>query len=164
MAYVQRNRFEDILQMVRPDLSNELEIVRPNVPQQNNLRDCGVPMLIWLGKWELHVPLQYTKDSTFEFERKRNRPERYDRNLVEDVLKAIPKIDKIRVSREERHHKNRMKGYKAKLLKEAARELEQGINLVKAPSVLQQDPSLTLPKIKVRVSQQQAEENRPMEE
>ncbi|KAG5126438.1 hypothetical protein JHK82_027273 [Glycine max] len=50
------------------------------------------------------------KDSTFDFERKRNRPERYDRNLAENVLKAIPKIDKIRVSREERHHKNRKKG------------------------------------------------------
>uniref|UniRef100_K7LI15 TRASH domain-containing protein n=1 Tax=Glycine max TaxID=3847 RepID=K7LI15_SOYBN len=83
------------------------------------------------------------KDSTFEFERKRNRPERYDRNLAENVLKAIPKIDKIRVSREERHHKN---------------------NLVKARYVLQQDPSLTLPKIKVKVSQQQSEENHAMEE
>ncbi|KAG2371487.1 ribosome biogenesis protein [Vigna angularis] len=103
-----------------------------------------------------------TQDSTFEFERKRNRPERYDRNVAENVLKAIPKIDKIRVTREERHHKNRMKGKKEKLLKEAVRELEQGISLVKAPSVLQQDPSLTLPKIKV--SQPQSEENRAMEE
>ena len=57
-----------------------------------------------------------------------------------------------------------MKGNKAKLLKEAERELEQNITLVKAPSVLTQDQSLTLPKIKVQVSQQQAEENRPMEE
>ncbi|KAL5130452.1 putative ribosome biogenesis protein RLP24 [Glycine soja] len=105
-----------------------------------------------------------TQDSTFEFERKRNRPERYDRNLAENVLKAIPKIDKIRVTREEKHHKNRMKGKKQKLQMEAARELEQGISLVKAPSVLQKDPSLTLPKIKVGVSQQQSEDNHPMEE
>ncbi|MED6180617.1 hypothetical protein PIB30_011919 [Stylosanthes scabra] len=48
-----------------------------------------------------------TQDSTFEFERKRNKSERYDRNLAENVLKAIPKIDKIRLTREERHHKNR---------------------------------------------------------
>ncbi|NP_001294922.1 ribosome biogenesis protein RLP24-like isoform b [Solanum lycopersicum] len=44
-----------------------------------------------------------TQDSTFEFERKRNRPERYDRNVTENTLKAIKKIDKIRVDREERH-------------------------------------------------------------
>uniref|UniRef100_A0A6N2LN11 Large ribosomal subunit protein eL24-related N-terminal domain-containing protein n=1 Tax=Salix viminalis TaxID=40686 RepID=A0A6N2LN11_SALVM len=36
-----------------------------------------------------------TQDTTFEFERKRNRPERYDRNLAENTLKAIKKIDKV---------------------------------------------------------------------
>ncbi|KAJ7981121.1 putative 60S ribosomal protein L24 [Quillaja saponaria] len=106
-----------------------------------------------------------TQDSTFEFERKRNRPERYDRNVAEKVLKAIPKIDKVRVDREATHHKNRMKGKKSKEQKEAAKELEQGIVLVKAPAALQQDPSLTLPqKIKVKVSQKQSEENHAMEE
>ncbi|TKY67107.1 ribosome biogenesis protein RLP24 [Spatholobus suberectus] len=122
------------------------------------------------GKDMTQVKLQHCyiyrlfQDSTFELERKRNRPERYDRNLAENVLKAIPKIDKIRVDREERYHKNRMKGKKQKLQMEAARELEQGISLVKAPSVLQKDPSLTLAKIKVGVSQQQSEDNHPMEE
>ncbi|XP_057441759.1 probable ribosome biogenesis protein RLP24 [Lotus japonicus] len=46
-----------------------------------------------------------TKDLTFEFEKKRNRPEKYDRNVKEDVLKAISKIAKIRATREETHHK-----------------------------------------------------------
>ncbi|RYR32048.1 hypothetical protein Ahy_B01g057033 isoform B [Arachis hypogaea] len=55
-----------------------------------------------------------TQDSTFEFERKQNRPERYDRNLAENVLKAIPKIEKIRFTREERHHKNRNEGQERK--------------------------------------------------
>ncbi|KAJ0745489.1 putative ribosomal protein L24e/L24 superfamily [Helianthus annuus] len=48
-----------------------------------------------------------TQDATFEFERKRNRPERYDRNLTENTLKAIKTIDKVRSRREEAHHKNR---------------------------------------------------------
>ncbi|XP_020576413.1 LOW QUALITY PROTEIN: probable ribosome biogenesis protein RLP24 [Phalaenopsis equestris] len=98
-----------------------------------------------------------TQDSTFEFERKRNRPERYDRNVAEETLKAIKKIDKIRVAREARHHTMRMKGKKAIELQAAAKQLEQGIHLVKAPLALQEDPSLTLPKIKVKVSQPQAE-------
>ncbi|XP_043699420.1 probable ribosome biogenesis protein RLP24 [Telopea speciosissima] len=105
-----------------------------------------------------------TQDSTFEFERKRNRPERYDRNVTENTLKAIKKIDKVRVDREARHHALRMKGKNAKEQREAAKELEQGIHMVKAPAALQEEPSLTLPKIKVKVSYQQAEENRPMEE
>ncbi|XP_057737199.1 probable ribosome biogenesis protein RLP24 [Arachis stenosperma] len=96
-----------------------------------------------------------TQDSTFEFERKPNRPERYDRNLAKNVLKAIPKIEKIRVTREERHHKNRMKGKKEKIQKEAAKELEQGISLVKAPLAQ---------KIKVSVSQRQSEDNDAMED
>ena len=58
----------------------------------------------------------------------------------------------------------RMKGKKAKEQREAAKELEQSIHMVKAPAVLQQEPSLTLPKIKVKVSQQQSEENHAMEE
>nr|DAD31973.1 TPA_asm: hypothetical protein HUJ06_010824 [Nelumbo nucifera] len=36
--------------------------------------------------------------------------------------------------------------------------------MVKAPVVLQQKPSLTLPKIKVKVAHLQSEENYPMEE
>ncbi|XP_027073062.1 probable ribosome biogenesis protein RLP24 isoform X2 [Coffea arabica] len=104
-----------------------------------------------------------TQDSTFEFERKRNRPERYDRNLAENTLKAIKKIDKVRVDREARHHAMRMKGKKAMERKEAAKELEQSIHMVKAPAALQQEASLTLPKIKVKVSQEQSQENR-MEE
>lgn len=99
-----------------------------------------------------------TQDSTFEFERKRNRPERYDRNLTEEVLKAIPKIAKIQASRGESHHANRMKGKRQKVQKEAAKEYEQSIHLLKAPSAV-----LAPEKIKVAVSQQ-AEENRVMEE
>lgn len=50
----------------------------------------------------------------------------------------------------------RMKGKKGKELREAQKELEQGISLVKAPAALKEDPSLTLP-IKVKVSQTKSE-------
>ncbi|PHT63380.1 putative ribosome biogenesis protein RLP24, partial [Capsicum annuum] len=98
------------------------------------------------------------QDSTFEFERKRNRPERYDRNVTENTLKAIKKIDKIRVDREERHIAKRMKRKKTKELREAAKELEQSIYLVPVP----EKSPVTLPD-KVPVTQKQSEENR-MEE
>ncbi|KAH9291835.1 hypothetical protein KI387_042974, partial [Taxus chinensis] len=89
---------------------------------------------------------ELTKDTTFEFERRRNRPERYDRNLVENTLKAIKKVEEVRVRREAALWGKRMKPNIAKQIKEDARELEQSINLVKAPLVLQEDPGLTLPK------------------
>ncbi|PHU06110.1 hypothetical protein BC332_26932 [Capsicum chinense] len=88
----------------------------------------------------------HLKDSTFEFERKQS------------IGKAIKKIDKIRVDREERHIAKRMKRKKTKELREAAKELEQSIYLVPVP----EKPPVTLPD-KVPVTQKQSEENR-MEE
>ncbi|KAL1832592.1 hypothetical protein DCAR_0102615 [Daucus carota subsp. sativus] len=88
-----------------------------------------------------------TQDSTFEFERKRNRPERYDRNLAENTLKAIKKIVKVRADRQSKHILNRMKGNKSAERKRDAKELEQSIHMVKAPGALQKDPSLTLVKV-----------------
>ncbi|XP_060178385.1 probable ribosome biogenesis protein RLP24 [Lycium barbarum] len=104
----------------------------------------------------------YLKDSTFKFERKQNRLERYDRNVTENTLKAIRKIDRIKVDREAKHIKKRIKGKKANEQREGTKELEQYIHLVKAPAVLDKEPSLTLP-IKVKVSPKQSDEN-PMEE
>ena len=57
----------------------------------------------------------------------------------------------------------RMKGNKAKQIKEDARELEQCIHLVKYPLSMQEDPRHTLPtkeekmKVKVSISKQQKE-------
>lgn len=48
-----------------------------------------------------------SKDTTFEFERKRNRPERYDRNVVEQTLKAMKKIDEVRIARESKFWERR---------------------------------------------------------
>ncbi|MQL80346.1 hypothetical protein Taro_012785, partial [Colocasia esculenta] len=88
-----------------------------------------------------------TQDSTFEFERKRNRQEIYDRNVVENTLRAIKTINKIRMAREAKHHAMRMKGKKKAVVK----ELEQSIHVVKVPLALQQEPSYTLPKINVKI-------------
>ncbi|KAI3890019.1 hypothetical protein MKX03_006481 [Papaver bracteatum] len=68
-----------------------------------------------------------TKDSTFEFERKRNRPERYDRIRVEKTLEAMKEIIDMRHTREIVHHKQRMKGNKSKMMKEERKELDQCI-------------------------------------
>ncbi|KAJ8755316.1 hypothetical protein K2173_019114 [Erythroxylum novogranatense] len=105
-----------------------------------------------------------TQDSTFELERKRNRPERYDRTLAENTLKAIKKIDKIRSDRLEKHIGNRLKTNKKRERMEAAKQLEQSIHLIKAPAALLKDPSLTVPKIQVKVHQAVTEENQQMEE
>lgn len=99
---------------------------------------------------------ELTQDATFEFERRRNRPERYNREVVEQTLKAMKKIDEVRVQREAKFWESRMKGKKAKERTEAAKELEQNIHLVKAPGVMKSEPGFSLPKLaektKVKVS------------
>jgi hypothetical protein len=57
--------------------------------------------------WFLLLIFHILQDSTFEFERRRNRPERYDRNVTENTLKAIKTIDKVRSRREAKHIETR---------------------------------------------------------
>lgn len=51
-----------------------------------------------------------------------------------------------------------MKGKGSQELKEATKELQQSIHLVRAPESLQKDTSLTLPIIKEKVSRQTKED------
>ncbi|VVB09385.1 unnamed protein product [Arabis nemorensis] len=102
-----------------------------------------------------------TQDKTFEFEKKRNRPERYDRNVTENTLMAIKKIDKIRSERSAKHIEKRLKTNKPKIHIEATKELKNDITLIKAPQALLQDPKK---KIKVDVSKSKSVQNEAMEE
>lgn len=107
-------------------------------------------------------------DTTFELERKRNRPERYDRNVVEDTLKAIKRIEEVRERRQAKFWDTRMKGKKSQEKKEAVAELEQNIHLVKAPIAMETDPGLTLPKLsqkmKVKVAREKKMDIQPSED
>ena len=48
-----------------------------------------------------------SQDATFEMERKRNRPEKYNRLLVQKSVKAMKKILDIRKARQDRFYENR---------------------------------------------------------
>lgn len=47
------------------------------------------------------------QDSTYEFEKRRNVPVRYDRELVATTLKAMERVSEIRQKRERAFWKNR---------------------------------------------------------
>ncbi|KAI9310926.1 ribosomal protein L24e-domain-containing protein [Dichotomocladium elegans] len=49
-------------------------------------------------------------DSTFEFEKRRNVPVRYDRNLMATTVKAMKRVQEIRAKREKAFYRNRMSG------------------------------------------------------
>ena len=72
-------------------------------------------------------------DTTFEFERRRNRPERYNRETMQKTLKAMDRITEIRTKREERHIARRLRAGKAQDKVAAKKQLEDEIHLIKAP-------------------------------
>ncbi len=100
-------------------------------------------------------------DSVFQFERKRNRPERYDRNVTQSTLRAMKKVEEVRVRRAERFYDNRMKGKESEDRKANKRELEQQIHLVRAPGATAKatgEPAAKKQKVKVKVSSKKTEE------
>jgi len=75
-------------------------------------------------------------DNTFEFEKKRNCPARYDRELVQTTVSAMKRIAEIKARRELDFYNNRMKDNKKEDIREARRDLNQNIHLIKAPSLI----------------------------
>ncbi|ADV21031.1 50S small subunit ribosomal protein L24e [Cryptococcus gattii Ru294] len=73
-------------------------------------------------------------DATFEFEKRRNVPVRYDRELVATTLKAMERVAEIRQKREKAFWKNRMSGNAAKNIRDNALEIERHIELVQPRS------------------------------
>ncbi|KAI8990124.1 ribosomal protein L24e-domain-containing protein [Pilobolus umbonatus] len=68
-------------------------------------------------------------DSTFEFEKRRNVPVRYDRNMMATTIKAMKRVQEIRAKRERAFYKNRMAGNKDKEKEDDIRVVEQNIEL-----------------------------------
>ena len=73
-------------------------------------------------------------DSTFDFEKRRNRPVKYDRDLMGKTILAMKRVDSIKNVREQRFFENRMQDAKAEKKKQARVEIEKSIELL-APAV-----------------------------
>lgn len=73
-------------------------------------------------------------DSTFEFEKRRNRPVKYDRHLMGQTLQAMQKVSEIQSAREQRFFSARMKDAAVEKKKQARVEIEKSIDLL-APAV-----------------------------
>ena len=69
------------------------------------------------------------QDSTFEFEKRRNVPVRYDRNMMATTIKAMKRVQEIRSKRERAFYKNRMAGNKDKEKEDDIRVVNQNIEL-----------------------------------
>lgn len=107
----------------------------------------------WTKAYRKLAGKELAEDATFELERRRNRPEKYDREAVHKTLQAIGKIDKIRTRRQERFYEKRMSKAKQAEKKADKVQLEKEIHLIKAPASLTAEKE----KLRMRVAEGQEE-------
>ena len=83
------------------------------------------------------------QDSTFDFERLRNRPVKYDRELMKKTVRAMERVQAIKEKREERFWQKRMAPNKEVQKARDLVEVEQGLDLLVSPLVSQEQQKLT---------------------
>jgi large subunit ribosomal protein L24e len=88
----------------------------------------------WTKAFRKAAGKEMTIDSTFEFEKRRNVPVRYDRNLMATTVKAMKRVKEIRAKRERAFYKNRMAGKKDQEKAENIKILQQNIELAPTAS------------------------------
>ena len=104
----------------------------------------------WTGAFRRTHGKELTVDSTFDFERKQNRPVRYDRNLYLATIKAMKRIAQIRFRRERMHYRKRIHDEKEKLNRRIKRKRERELQRQRLNTLQQKqrvkvisDPSTT---------------------
>jgi large subunit ribosomal protein L24e len=118
----------------------------------------------WTKAYRKLAGKELAEDVTFEMERKRNRPEKYDRELVKKTVKAIERISEIRTRRQERFYEKRMAKVKGQQVAADKQQLEKEIHLVKAPAALTAGKEKKKEKLKIAVEQQQQQQVDAMQE
>ncbi|KAI8065207.1 ribosomal protein L24e-domain-containing protein [Gongronella butleri] len=83
----------------------------------------------WTKAFRKSAGKEMVIDSTFEFEKRRNVPVRYDRNLMATTIKAMKRVQEIRAKRERVFYKNRMAGKTDMEKAENLRLVEQNIEM-----------------------------------
>mmetsp|Transcript_15576 Transcript_15576/g.20288 ORF Transcript_15576/g.20288 Transcript_15576/m.20288 type:complete len:179 (+) Transcript_15576:67-603(+) len=88
----------------------------------------------WTKTYRKTAGKEMAVDATFEFEKRRNRPVKYNRELMGKTLQAMRKVKDIQTTREGRFFEARMKDAAGEKKKQARVEIEKSIDLI-APAV-----------------------------
>jgi len=86
-------------------------------------------------------------DSTFEFEKKRNVPEKYNREVVQQTIKAMKKVEEIKEKRQKLFYDKRMQVKKKVDKQEALQDIDRNIDIIQSPLARMDKDSV--PKIKL---------------
>jgi len=111
----------------------------------------------WTKAFRKAAGKEMTIDSTIDFEKRRNVPVRYDRELVTTTLKAMKRVGEIKQKREHAFWKHRMAAAREKQRAHRKKKLEKTpVALVEPMSVESPETEKVLEKIKVPVKAKSA--------
>ena len=103
----------------------------------------------WTKSHRVKAGKELVGDATSEFEKRRNQPLKYDRNVMMSTVRAMKRVAEIKVKRQERFFQTRMKISKLKEKEDGLRTIKQNIDLVINPmnAARQKEKISTLAKI-----------------
>jgi len=112
----------------------------------------------WTKAFRKAAGKEMTIDSTIDFEKRRNVPVRYDRELVKTTIQAMKRVGEIKARRERAFFKNRMAISRDKKLSHRKKILEASKASVRLHQPISTDakPSKMPEKIKVPVKARSA--------
>jgi large subunit ribosomal protein L24e len=92
----------------------------------------------WTKAFRKAAGKDMTVDSTFEFEKRRNIPIRYNREKMQNVVSAMKKVLEIRDKRSAKVIKDRLRKSRESRNTDNMRIIEKNINLVMTPKMIKE--------------------------
>jgi len=88
----------------------------------------------WTKAFRKAAGKELTVDSSLEFEKRRNEPVKYNKELWQNTVTAIKRIEVIKERRQRHFIKERLKKGKELRLEADKKEVEKNIHLIKSPA------------------------------
>ncbi len=103
-----------------------------------------------------------TIDSTFEFEKRRNRPIRYNRETMATTIRAMKRVSEIQHKRQDLFWRNRMRAHVGTKREQIRAEIKKGIELIVPAAAKDREKSIQLSTSKL-ASKQKVSKSKKME-
>jgi len=108
--------------------------------------------LRWTKAYRRSSGKEMSVDTTFDFERLRHRPVKYDRELMKKTVRAMGRVQEIKEAREKRFWDKRMEGNQKQQEQRDLKEVEQGLDLIVSP-LAQQEHQKVVKKAKAKLAE-----------
>jgi len=113
----------------------------------------------WTKAYRRNAGKEMTVDSTFEFEKRRNRPVRYNRETMEQTLKAMKKVSEIKHKRQDMFFKMRMRAHKGMQREHVRAEIKKGMDIL-VPAAADKEKAIANATKKIVAKRKQKEDTK----